>query len=345
MATIMDVARLSGFSKTTVSRVINSNGPVSKETKIKIEEAMHKLNYTPNYFAQGMRTNRTRTIALLAPDYSNPFYPELFKSVEEVARQNGYMIILCNTAEEADRELAYIKEIVKRNIDGIIFCTYNRIRENIDYLIRISKEIPVVFMDQVVDDEEERINYVVTDGFTSTRKATAYLIQKGRKRIAYIKGSSRHRVTKERYNGYKQALIDYGIQFDSSLTYTSDFHIESGFMAARELMSRDDPPDAIMAVSDAVAIGAIKYLKYAGISVPDKVNVIGFDNIFLSTLIEPALTTISQPIEELGREAVNIVINKINNPEFPDKQIKLEGELIIRRSSEGKEPEIIGIEA
>lgn len=338
MATILDVAKLSGFSKTTVSRVINGNGPVSEEARQKIEEAMRKLNYTPNYFAQGMRTNKTRTIALLVPDYSNPFYPELFKNVEEVARQNGYMITLCNTDEEAEKELEYIKEIVKRNIDGIIFCTYNRIRRNIDYLIRISEEIPVVFMDQVVD-EDEPINYVVTDGFESTRKAAGYLIEKGRRRIAYIKGSSKRRVTKERYNGYRQALMDYGINFDPSLVYTGNFHMKSGFEGAKYLMSINNPPDAIMAASDAMAIGAIKYLKYAGFSIPGDVNVVGFDNIFLSTLVEPALTTISQPIKELGREAVKILIDKINNPEMENKQIKLEGELIIRRSTEEEEPE------
>lgn len=340
MATILDVAKLSGVSKTTVSRVINNNGPVSEDTRIKVEEAMDKLNYTPNYFAQGMRTNKTKTIALLVPDYSNPFYPELFKNVEEIAREHGYMITLCNTAEEPDRELESIKEVIKRNIDGIIFCTYNMVRKNINYLIQISNKVPVVFMDLVVRDDEP-ISYVVTDGFKSTRKAVNYLIEKGRRKIAYIKASSQYRVTRERFEGYKQALADHNINFEPSLVYKGDFHIKSGFEGAKYLMEKDSSPDAIVGASDAMAIGVLKYLKATGISVPDEVNVVGFDNISLSTMINPALTTIAQPIKKLGEEAVNIVIERIKNPDLDNKKLKLDGELIVRGSTEKGHSDIV----
>jgi DNA-binding LacI/PurR family transcriptional regulator len=340
MATILDVAKLAGVSKTTVSRVINENGPVNESTRLKIKEAMKMLNYTPNYFAQGMRTSKTKSIGILVPDYTNPFYSELFKGIEEVALQKGYMSIICSTDEDATRELEYAKELVKRQIDGIILCSYKRIRKNIDYLMDISNKIPVVFMDPVVGDEP--VSYVVTDGYEATRKATQYLIDKGRKKIGYIKikGSARHWVTHERYKGYKKALKDSGIELDLSLVYEGDFQMKSGYAGAKCLMDLKNPPDAIMAATDVMAIGVIKYLKYADISVPDEVNVIGFDNISLANLIEPALTTIAQPIRDLGMEAVNIIVKKINDPKMENKQITLDGQLIVRRSTDISKPVI-----
>lgn len=339
MATILDVAKLAGVSKTTVSRVINKNGPVSPKTRKRIEMAMEALNYTPNYFAQGMRTSRTRTIGMLIPDYSNPFYAQLFRYIEDVARKNGYMNIICNTNAEPERELEHIRELVRRKIDGIIFCTYKGVRDNIDYLMEISKDVPVVFMDHVVDDQP--VSYVITDGFGSSRKAARYLIEKGRKRIAYIKGPSKHRVTHERFRGYRQALKDRDLEFDTKLVYEGDFHMKSGFVAAQYFMNQENPPDAIMAATDIMAIGALKYLKYKSFQVPDDVNVVGFDNIFLSSLVEPALTTIAQPLWDLGREAMNILIERIEHPKTENKQLLLEGELIIRRSTDNTKPEIL----
>ncbi|MFW6007614.1 MAG: LacI family DNA-binding transcriptional regulator [Halanaerobiales bacterium] len=333
MTTILDVAKLSGYSKSTVSRVINGKGPVSKQAENEIKKAMQKLDYTPNYFARGMRTNRTNNIAVLIPDYTNPFYPELIKSIEKVARKNDYVVTVCDTDEKADKELQYIREIVKRNIDGIIFCTYNRVRKNINYLIQISKKIPVIFMDRVIDDKKE-ISYVITDGYKGTCNAATYLIEKGRKKIGYIKGSSENRVTKERYEGYKEALNIHNIKFDSELIYTGNFTMESGFKGARELLNSDKKLDAIMAATDVMAIGAIKYLKYSGLQVPDDINVVGFDNISLSSLIEPGLTTIAQPIQKLGKKSTEILIKQMQGEKSENNQIILEGDLIKRGSTE-----------
>ncbi|MFW6270224.1 MAG: LacI family DNA-binding transcriptional regulator [Bacillota bacterium] len=334
MATILDVAKLSGYSKSTVSRVINGKGPVSDRAEKEIKQAMNKLDYTPNYFAQGMRTNKTNNIAVLIPDYTNPFYPELVKSIEDKSRQYDYMVTICNTDEKPDQELQYIKEIAKRNIDGIIFCTYNRVRKNIDYLLNISNEIPVVFMDKVVDVNEE-ISYVITDGFKGTFKAVEYLIEKGRYNIGYIKGSARDRVTIERFEGYRQALNNHDITYRPELIYTGNFHMKSGFRGAEKLLKNNKKLDAIMAATDVMALGALKYLKYAGYSIPEDINIVGFDNISLSSLIEPGLTTLAQPIKKLGELSTEILINKMKNEKSSGKQqIELEGDLIIRGSTE-----------
>lgn len=332
MSTIMDVAKLAGFSRTTVSRVINNNGPVSKEAREKIEKAMKELNYSPNFFAQGMRTNRTRTIVALVPDYANPFYSDIFKSIEDAACKNDYMLSICSTDQDPEKEIDSIQRIIQRNIDGIICFTYNRQEKNLSYLLKIAKEIPIVFMDKILDSDD--ISCVLTDGFKGTREAITYLLGKDKRRIAYIKGSAHHRVTGERFAGYQQALADFGIEYDEKMVYDGDFHLKSGYQGAEKLMSLEKPPEAIVAATDLMAFGVLKYLKKAGIKVPDEVNVVGFDNISINNIVEPTLTTYAQPIEKLGKEAVRILLNKIENPSGEEEQLILEGKLIIRDSTE-----------
>ncbi len=338
MATILDVARLARVSKTTVSRVLNGYGPVNNETKARIENAMRQLSYTPNYFAQGMRTSRTRSIGIIIPDFGNPFYPEIFKGIEDITREKGYMSKVCSTDEDSDRELDILQQFEKRQIDGLVVFMYRKIQKNIDYLIRLSEKIPVVFMDPLV--KTEPFSYVVTDGFKASQEAVRYLLAKGRDRIGYIKYPSRLMVTHERFAGYKQELENNSIPFDAGLVFEGDFHMRSGYDGAKYLMESDHPPNAIMASTDVMAIGALKYLKKAGIRIPEDVNIIGFDNIPLCTLVEPELTTIAQPIRDLGRKAAQIIFDKIADPSLGNIQLTLEGKLIVRRSTDETMPEI-----
>lgn len=333
MATIIDVAKLAGVSKTTVSKILGGKGTVREKTRLKIEEAMKKLDYTPNYFAQGMRTNKTNMIAVLIPDFSNSGYIEMLKGIEEAALEKGYMLIICNTGIEGQEELNYIRELIKRQIDGIVYFTYRGKRENIDFLIRISKDIPVVFMDHILEDEET-VSYVMVDGFEGTREAVRYLVGKGRRSIGYIRGPLKNISTNERFLGYKQALADFNINFDSQLVYEGDFTFKSGFEGAKKLMNLKTPPEAIVSATDIMAIGALKYLKYAGVSIPEAVNVIGFDDIPLCTLFDPPLTTVSQSQKVIGKLAAEVLLERIKNPDTPNKKILLKGELIIRRSTD-----------
>jgi DNA-binding LacI/PurR family transcriptional regulator len=332
MSTILDVANRAGVSKTTVSRYLNGNGPINVETAEKIRRAIQELDYSPNIFAQGMRTSRTRTIGIIIPDYSNPFYPELLRGIEDYARDHGYMTQLSNSHADPATEFERIEEMVKRQLDGIVLCSYNRIKRDIDYLAEIADRIPVVVMDPLI--KKEPLSYVVTDGCKATTKAVSYLVSLGRKHVGYIKGPQRLFSTNERFDGYKKGLALNGLPFDKALIYEADFSLKSGYLAAEHFVSSGLPIDAIMAATDLMAIGAIKAFNNLGVPVPGRVAVIGFDNISLCRIVEPSLTTIAQPINELGTSAAKIIIDSIESGVFEKRQLVMEGRLVVRKSTD-----------
>lgn len=332
MITIRDIAKLAGVSKTTVARALNGDGYVKDETRRRVEKAVKELKYTPNYFARGMRTRKSATIGLFVPDYANPFYAEVFIGIEGVTRKLGYMNLVCHTDEKPEVEFFYVRELLKRQIDGIVFCTYNQSNEGRKVLQEISLQIPVVMMDPVFPDIG--LSSVVSDGYNGTKDAVEYLVKKGSTRIAYIKGPRIHAVTTERFLGYRDAMGDSGMPLDSDLVIeTEDFRMASGGRAVSDLLKRKREFDAIIAATDVLAIGALKELISRGIPVPEKVRVIGFDNIPLSSLVEPALTTVAQPIQEMGMTAANLLIRQIENPDSPREKIVLNCELIARDSA------------
>lgn len=336
--TILDVAKLAGVSKSTVSRVITGNGAVKPETENNVRKAIEELNYCPSYFAQGIKTGKTKTLAMLIPDYSNLYYGEMFRGIEKIALENGYMVLICNTNKSSTQERNYIKELLKREIDGIIYNTYKRNNENIEFITDLSKKIPIVFMDYISSKDSE-VSYVLTEGYESSKKALKYLISTGKKRIGYIRVPPYISVVQHRYEGYKQGLVESDITPDGNIVYqcpkneVGKTHIEIGFEGAMALMSKSDPPDAIMTSTDVMAVGAISFLKQAGYRIPQDVSVIGFDNIALATIIEPKLTTIAQPTYKIGVEAAKILLAKINGDEKVQDKIIFEPEFIIREST------------
>lgn len=333
MATIFDVAKRAGVSKSTVSRVLNHPDSVKEKTRTAIERAIRELNYTPSYFAQGIRTGKTKTIAMLVPEYSNMFYSEMFRGVEDTALAHGYMVLVCNTERHSNSEEEYIEELLRRNVDGIIYNTYQINEKTIRYLQEISDKIPVVFMDRIFQKNAE-ISYVLTDGYNSTRKAVHYLFERGKRKIGYIRNTEDIAVIEERYQGYLQGLKDCGLPVKQEFIYRIEHehepdYIRLGRRAAKHYLKLSRRPDAIMAAIDTIAIGCLLQLRREGVQIPEEINVVGYDNISLSELIEPSLTTIAQPIRKLGQKAGEIVIAKINGEEI-DYQVMYDGELVIR---------------
>jgi DNA-binding LacI/PurR family transcriptional regulator len=341
MATIDDVAKLAGVSKATVSRVLNETAPVSEQTRKKIEKAMIELDYAPSLLAQSMRSKKTKTIGIIIPDYANPFYPCFFKVIENKLREYGYMALICSTREGATTEIKHIKTLISRQIDGIIYFTYKGEKDSLDYLLQLSRKIPCVFMDNI--NGGLSVSRVITDGFKGIKEATEYLLKKGYKRIGCIKSPSRFAVAADRVSGYKAALKEQNIPIEDELIFEGNFHMESGFKAGEYFLGLPKRPDGIVAVTDVMAIGALKYFQYAGVKVPQQIGVVGFDNISLCTVVNPPLTTIAQPMEELGNEAVKLLMRKIKNPRSKNKQIVLDGKLIVRRSTDLNQPEVVTI--
>jgi DNA-binding LacI/PurR family transcriptional regulator len=336
MATIWDVAKLAGVSKSTVSRVMN-NGSTSPESRKAVLSAVEKLNYHPSYFAKNIRTQKSMTIAFMIPDASNLFYTEMFKAIEKVALKQEYMVTLCDTQNSPKYELKYAEKLIQRKIDGLIYCTYKVDKTSQDYFTNLSKTLPIVFVDNFYR-AVENISVVATEGLRSSRDAVKFLYHNGKRKIAYINFPVDAQVTAHRYEGYRRGLDACGLSFDESLVYfpgpIEEINVRSiGYYGAKELMSSCENIDAIMVAADPLAIGAMKYLKQQGIKIPSEVSIIGFDNSEICEIVEPNLTTIAQPINEIGTAAAKILLNKINGIHNAKERVFFEGELIQRDST------------
>lgn len=330
MANIKDIARLANVSKSTISRVVSNNGYVKPQTREIIEQVMVELNFRPNMFAKGMRTNRSFSIGILFPDLSNPFFAEWYQVVDRISGTMGYLNYICITDPLGKTEIKRIDDLLARSIDGIIFFSYHKQLEVLGKLQSISQHTPVVCCDGMMIGEN--LSYVCADGRKGTYEAARYLIVNGRNRIAYIKGSDAYQVGFNRFEGYKQALEKSGLFIDESLVFSGDFKMTDGYEAARYFMQLTHPPDAIMAATDNMALGVLNYLKEYGITVPDQVAVVGFDNLNLSAGSNPPLTTIELPIEQLATSAIEALISQIENDKTVIRQV-FDCKLVKRQSA------------
>ena len=331
MSTIIDVAKKAGVSKTTVSKILGGKENVRPATLEKVNRAMKELDYIPSGPAQTMRTGTAKNIAVLLPEQFNIGYSEILRGIEMVVESSGYIMTVCSTGVGAENQMDYLREMVRRQVDGIILFSYTRVEKNVTYLLRLSKKMPIVVMDNILT-EGEAISMVRVDGYNLTRKAAQYLIDKGRRRIGYIRYESRAAATLERYAGYRAALKENGMHFDPKLVREANVesHITGGFEQTRMLMQLSNPPDAIMTVTDMLAIGVIDYLRESRIRIPQDVCVMGFDDIPLCNWVSPKLTTASQGQLNVGRTGANLLFEQIKNPEVGFRKILLPGDLIIR---------------
>ena len=327
---IHDIAKLAGVSKSTVSRVITKNGYVAPESQKRVLQVMEEVNYKPNMFAKGMRTNRSYSIGILFPDLSNPFFAEWYHVVEQISESKGYLNYICITDPYGKTEMKRIDDLLAKSIDGIIYFSYQKQLDIITKLKAISKHTPVVCCDEMMIGED--LTHVCADGKQGTYQATRYLIEKGRRRIAYIKGSDAYQVAYSRYEGYLQAMKEAGLPVDGSLVFNGDFKMSDGMEAASCFMKLANPPDAIMAATDLMAIGALNYLNAQGIPVPEQVAVVGFDKLQGTTETNPQLTTIELPIETLAIHAIETLISQIEGDKAVIRKV-FDCNLIVRQST------------
>lgn len=328
MMNIITIAQKAGTSKSTVSRVINGSGPVKESTRKKVLETMEALGYRPNIFAQGMKTNQSRTIAVLIPEYTNPFFPALLAAIELVLRPQDYVTMVCSGGTDEHSELASIRFALSRRVDGIIFHSYDRHNKTVKLLLETNKQIPVVLMDPMM--KNPKISSVFVDGFKGTVEALQHLVRVGRRRIAYIKGT--HDVVSDRFQGYRQALDNAGLKMPETYVYEGDFTMESGVRAAQYFLGLDQIPDAIVSGTDNMAFGVINGLLKAGIRIPEQICVVGFDNLEMSSMFVPSLSSIAVPIPEIGQKAAQILLHQIAHPNTSPSHIVLDCKLMLRDS-------------
>jgi LacI family transcriptional regulator len=329
MANIREVAERAGVSITTVSHVVNQTRFVAPETEQRVRQSMRELNYRPNSLARSLRRGETKTIGLILPDSANPFFAESARLLEEVAFQKSYSLILCNSNGDLEKERLYSEVLFNKQVDGIIFMAAGDDTQSLQELI--DHQLPVVVVDRILD--QMNVDAVITDNRASGYMAANHLIEYGHKRIGIIRGPSNLTPSAQRVIGYQQALEEAGLPIDPALQLTGDFHSESGYVAATQFLKISSPPTAIFACNDLMAIGALRAINEAGLSVPADLSIIGYDDIEMASYIQPAMTTIAQPIEELAETSINLLLERIERPGLSPRRIVLQNKLIIRQST------------
>jgi DNA-binding LacI/PurR family transcriptional regulator len=328
--TIYDVAREAGVSIATVSKVINNTGRISEKTKEKVLKVMKDLNYQPSVVASALTGKRTFTIGLLIPDIANPFFAEIARSVEDRGHELGFSVVMCSTDNNIQKEEKYISLLKQKSVDGIIIATGTRNLKIIQEEL-LAQQIPVALIAR--DMPALAVDTVLIDDFLGGYQATSHLISLGHKKIAIIAENLNVASSRERIRGYQQALEDAGISFDKNLLLVSDFSVESGKEVARRLLRDSSRPTAIFACNDLLAIGVIQAARELDINIPDDISVVGFDNTILATIIDPPLTTIAQPIQDMGRKVIDLLVKEIHGTKHAKQRIVLLPELIVRKST------------
>jgi LacI family repressor for deo operon, udp, cdd, tsx, nupC, and nupG len=327
MIKMEEVAKLADVSTATVSRVLSGSGKVTEKTKYKVMKAIQSLDYQPNIMARNLRKMETKTILVIVPDISNIFFSKVLKGIEVVAREQEYQILLGNTDNMIERELEYLNLLRQRKADGVILLTA---RANRKYIEELSLKYPLVLACEYI--EGSNIPTVSIDNISSARRATEYLISLGHRRIGYVSGPMNVILNRDRLKGYKQALATNGIELESILVQEGDYSFDSGYKLAMKYFSLENPPTALFSANDEMAIGCVKAAKAMGLRVPEDLSIVGFDNIRTSQIVEPAITTVAQPMYEIGEKAMLLLLGLIKDETLTKRQFVLEDQLIIRDS-------------
>lgn len=327
-----DVARLAGVSKATVSQVLNNNSAFSipQETRQRILDAVTQLGYVPNSLARSLRTQKTYTIASVIPDIANPFYPTFERGIQDVAEANNYDLVVYNTDGVEAKERRYLNALLQGRVDGVIGVFFHLKAE--DLALLIERNVAVVLLDEPQDTGSTPVDRVFVDNIKAARAATEYLIGQGHQRIAMLSGQ--HETLSGRVAGYRQALEADG--FEPQILEAGDFTEACGYSGMLELLKAATRPSAVFAANDVMAMGALVALRERGVRVPEDIVLMGFDDIPASRILTPALTTVSQFPEHLGRRAAQLLFDRLSGRTTgPGRLEELPFELIVRQSTAG----------
>lgn len=323
---ISKIAKMAGVSTATVSKIINGKDQaISDSTRQRVLEIVEREGYIPNAIAQSLKINHTKTIGLIIPDVMNLFFSELARGVEDSADKLGYSLILCNTDNNPEKEKKYLKVLQAKRVDGIIITAVEN-RSNIDLNNCIS---PIVLLDRDVEIDKP-VGRIKIDNEKCIYDAATFLINKGCTNIGFISSDLINTSSQDRLKGYIKALKDKNLSYNEGLVYLENFSIETGYKGALKLIE-NNKIDGICCGNDLIAIGAIKALKEKNINIPEDVKIIGLDDISISSYLDPPLTTIKQPIYEMGLEAVNLLLDMIENRDT--NLLKILNHKIIERMS------------
>src|SRR3989440_9518225 len=328
MSSIKDVAREAGVSTATVSHVINKTRFVSEEVRARVLEAVGRCGYYPNAHARSLASGRTHILGLVVSDISNPFFPELVKSIEAAAFERGYDVMLSNTNYDPERTSNYVRRFIERKLSGVVIMTSELDMALIDELAR--REVSVVFLDlgqPGVHMSNLRVNYEA-----GIEEAIGHLVSLGHAEISFIGGPAHLRSAARRHEAFCNSMRRH-LPGARAAVHRGDFRLEGGRRAACEMLADREMPTAVVAANDMMALGAMVEFRAAGLSIPRDISVVGFDDIAFAALAEPRLTTVCLPRMELGRRAVEALMMTIEHPDQRGVEINIPTYLVIRGST------------
>lgn len=330
--TIKDIANELNLSPSTVSRALSDNPLVKTATREAVKSLAEKYNYQPNFTALSLRKNKTQTIGVIIPQIVHEFFGLVIRGIEDFCYSNGYSVIICSSHEHYEREVIDSKTLLTGRVDGLLACLSQTTEKYNHFLEFVERNIPLVFFDRVCDEIDT--HKVVIDDLHAGKVATLHLIDAGAKNIAFVGGPPNLQINKDRYQGYAIALKERGLKLNHSFVVHCDLDdfTRSKFLTKELVQSR--LVDGFFATTDMLAIGVMKNIKEAGLSVPNDIVIVGFSNWSISTLYEPSISTVNQPGYEMGFKAAELLIDQIQNPENKNfKKEVLKTELIKRQSS------------
>jgi len=327
VTSIKDVADAAGVSTATVSRVLADKPHVRPEIRNQVLAVVEQLNYRPNRVARSLRAQKSTIIGLIVSDIRNPFFTWVSRAVEDAAYQHGYSLFQCNADEDPDKEAMYLDLMQDENVAGVIL---SPTRETADvFAEKVKLDIPMVVIDRRVRGVD--VDSVVIDNVEAARKIVSHLITDGHRRIGAMFGMG-STTGRERHDGFRQALEAHGLDLHPELVSYVNAREEEGYQTTQKLLNLAHPPDAIFTSNAVLSAGAFRALRESGRRIPADIAFASFDETTWASLVDPAITVIEQPTDEIGQTATELLLNRIEEPDRPTREVILKGKLIVRHS-------------
>ena len=327
--TIIDIAKQLNLSKSTVSRALTGHSHVNSDTRRRVLELAEQLNYQRNQLAISLLTSQTRTVGIMVPEFVSFFFPKVIIGAQEALAEGGYNVVICHANESYQTEVTNARALLASRVDGLLV-SHTKETRNFDHFRQFQQQgVPVVFFNRVCEDMN--VSKVLVDDYAGAFAAVEHLIRTGRRRIAHLAGPETLPNSRNRLNGYRDALLKYGLPIEPDLIISYDLTLEKANIYVNHLLNLPNPPDALFTINDPTAIEALKVIKNRGLHVPDDMAVVGFSNDPTAALVEPGLTTVGQPVHEIGQQAARLLLNQLmSDGVAPVETVVLPTELIIR---------------